>query len=72
MDHDLRVSGPFKILDCRDTNEFASVVSEFGVTDIYHLAALLSAVTEKRPQYAWDVNINGLYNALEVAREKKW
>lgn len=68
-DEELRESGPFEIVDCRNTAELAGIIKKFEVNEIYHLAALLSAVAEKRPQDAWDVNINGLYNVLEVARE---
>ncbi|MFZ5517193.1 MAG: L-threonine 3-dehydrogenase [Candidatus Zhuqueibacterota bacterium] len=71
VDQGLRDSGPFEIFDCRDSKELATVVQKYGITDIYHLAALLSAVAEKNPQRAWDVNINGLYNVLEVAREHR-
>ncbi len=68
-DEELRESGPFEVLDCRNATELAGIIKKFEVNEIYHLAALLSAVAEKRPQDAWDVNINGLYNVLEVARE---
>ena len=61
--------GPFYTLDCRDGAALADIVRKHNVTTIYHLAALLSAVAEARPQDAWDININGLYTVLEVARE---
>jgi nucleoside-diphosphate-sugar epimerase len=47
----------------------ADVVRRYKVDTIYHLAAILSAVAEADPALAWQVNINGLYNVLEVARE---
>ena len=62
-------SGPFHLLDSRDGKELANLVRRYKADTIYHLAALLSAVAEKNPQKAWDVNINGLYTVLEVARE---
>ena len=62
-------SGPFQFIDCTDINTIKEVVKKYKVDTIYHLAALLSAVAEAKPQLAWDVNINGLYNVLEVARE---
>jgi len=71
VDQGLRDSGPLEILDCRGTKELAAVITKYRITEIYHLAALLSAVAEKNPQRAWDVNINGLYNVLEVAREHR-
>ncbi|KPK77834.1 MAG: UDP-glucose 4-epimerase [Phycisphaerae bacterium SM23_30] len=67
----LRESGPFEIVDCTDIKAVEKVVKRYEIDTIYHLAALLSAVAEARPQLAWDVNINGLYNVLEVAREYK-
>lgn len=47
----------------------ATVVKEYQINEIYHLAALLSGTGEKRPQLAWDVNMNGLLNVLHVAKE---
>lgn len=64
-------SGPFRIIDCTDINTIERAVKEFNVDTIYHLAAILSAVAESKPQLAWDVNINGLYNVLEIARKYK-
>lgn len=62
-------SGPFEIVDCVDAQEIANVVKKHDIDTIYHLAAILSAVAEANPVLAWNVNINGLYNVLEVARE---
>jgi len=66
---ELRNAGPFEIVDCTSIEAIARVVSKHGVDTIYHLAAKLSAVAEESPLLAWDVNMNGLYNVLEVARE---
>ena len=60
--------GPWATLDVRDPAALAELVREHGVSTIYHLAGVLSAVGEANPQLAWDVNMNGLYNVLEVAR----
>jgi len=62
-------SGPFETVDCTDAKELANVVKKYNVDTIYHLAAILSAVAEANPVLAWNVNINGLYNVLEVSRE---
>lgn len=62
-------SGPFEIVDCVDAKDIANVVKKHDIDTIYHLAAILSAVAEANPVLAWNVNINGLYNVLEVARE---
>ena len=64
-------SGPFEIVDCVDAQEIANVVKKHDIDTIYHLAAILSAVAEANPVLAWNVNINGLYNILEVARDLK-
>jgi len=62
-------SGPFEVVDCVDANALANVVKKYNIDTIYHLAAILSAVAEANPVLAWNVNINGLYNVLEVSRE---
>ncbi len=64
-------SGPFEVVDCTDIDVVNDVVRKHEIDTILHLAAILSAVAEANPQLAWDVNINGLYNVLEVAREHK-
>lgn len=64
-------SGPFEYIDCCDINAIDNIVKKYDINLIFHLAAILSAVAEAKPQLAWDVNINGLYNVLEVARENK-
>jgi nucleoside-diphosphate-sugar epimerase len=68
---ELKESGPFEFADCTEEERLDEVVKRYDVGTIYHLAAILSAVAEAKPQLAWDVNINGLYNVLEVAREAK-
>ena len=64
-------SGPFEICNCTDMKAVTEVVKKHKIDTIYHLAAILSAVAEAKPNLAWDVNINGLYNILEAAREFK-
>jgi len=61
--------GTFYQLDCRNGQELFDIVKRHKICRIYHLAALLSATAEARPQEAWDINMNGLQNVLEVARE---
>ena len=67
----LRESGPFEFIDVTRRETVKEVVEKYNIDTIYHMAAILSAIGEQKPQLAWDVNINGLYNVLEVARERK-
>jgi len=62
-------SGPFEVIDCTDIDTIERVVKDYSVDSIYHLAAILSAVAEAKPGLAWNVNINGLYNVLEIANK---
>ncbi len=64
-------SGAFEFIKIEDINEVENVIKKYNIGTIYHLAAILSAIGEKNPQLAWNVNINGLYNILEVSREYK-
>ncbi len=61
----------FEHVDCTDLKQLQDVVRRHDVDVIYHLAALLSAVAEERPQVAWSVNMGGLYRVLEVARQNR-
>ncbi|MDX1485674.1 MAG: L-threonine 3-dehydrogenase [Alphaproteobacteria bacterium] len=61
--------GPFELLDCTKMQQLQEVVHRFDIGTIYHLAAILSAVGEEKPQAAWSVNMGGLYRVLEVARQ---
>jgi nucleoside-diphosphate-sugar epimerase len=61
--------GIFETLDVTNYDEFLSIAKKHEVDTIIHLAALLSAVAEAKPQLAWTINMGGLVNALEVARE---
>jgi nucleoside-diphosphate-sugar epimerase len=70
-DPELRDSGPFEFLDCLDPHHITRVMQIHNVDTIFHLAAILSAVGEIKPNMAWQVNINGLYNILEAARQYK-
>ncbi len=61
--------GAFEQVDCTQPLAIQDVVRRHDIGAIYHMAALLSAVAEERPQIAWSVNLGGLYNVLEVARQ---
>ena len=65
----LKNSGPCEMVNCTNIEQVKDVVKKYNIDTIYHLAAILSAVAEAKPNLAWNVNINALYNVLEVARE---
>ncbi|MBO8175893.1 MAG: L-threonine 3-dehydrogenase [Bacillus sp. (in: Bacteria)] len=71
VDNDVVNSGPFEVLDVTDADKMFEVAKKYEVDSIIHLAALLSATAEKNPLLAWNLNMGGLVNALEVARELK-
>ncbi|QTD40689.1 L-threonine 3-dehydrogenase [Sporosarcina sp. Te-1] len=62
-------SGPFELLDVTDGKQMLELAKKFGADTIMHMAALLSAKAEENPLFAWNLNMGGLMNALEVARE---
>ncbi len=62
--------GPFEILDVTDAGMMRAVWEKHRPDTLIHLAALLSAVAEAKPQLAWTINMGGLVNALELAREE--
>jgi len=61
--------GPLENLTILDKNALEEVVKKHDVKKIFHLAAVLSATGEQKPQLAFDVNINGTFNVLEVGRK---
>ncbi|MDR2138122.1 MAG: NAD-dependent epimerase/dehydratase family protein [Tannerella sp.] len=67
---DLAMSGPSAVVDITNERQIAETVSRYRIDTVYNLAALLSAVAEARPQLAWKIGTDGLFNVLEVAREK--
>lgn len=66
---ELANSGPLERVDATDVEKLNEVVKKYNIDTIYNLAALLSSVAEDRPQAAWNVGVNGVYNVLEIARE---
>lgn len=67
LDHQ---DGPSEILDALDGTALTAIVKKYNITQIYHLAAILSATGEKNPMWAWDINMRSLFNVLEVSREQ--
>lgn len=68
-DTKLRDSGPFEFLDCLDPHHITRVMQIYQIDTIFHLASILSAVGESKPNQAWKTNVDGLYNMLEAARQ---
>ena len=69
IDPRLRDSGPYKHLDVLEGAAIAETIAGFSADTIFHMSAILSASGEKKPQLAWNVNLNGTFNVLEAARE---
>ena len=70
-DEALVSSGPFEILDATDYSAIEDVVIRHEITDVYLMAAMLSATAEKFPMKGWDLNIKSLFNILNLAKEEK-
>ena len=67
----IRNGGPLEVADILNPKQLAEVVDKYEVDGVYNLAALLSVVGEQKPILAWNIQINGVLNLLEIAREKK-
>ena len=67
---ELLESGPSAEVDITNPQQIAETVDKYKIDTIYNLAALLSAVAEAKPQLAWKIGVGGLYNCLEISREK--
>lgn len=63
-------AGPFEYLDVLNKDNIAQVIDDYDITQVYHLAALLSAKAEQQPTLGWKLNTEGLLNVLELAKEK--
>ena len=67
---ELLESGPAEVVNVLDAAHIAEVVSKYSIDTVYNLAAILSATAERMPLKAWDIQMNGLINILEVSRER--
>jgi len=67
----LKDHGPFQQLDVCDRAAMDAIIERFDIDTVYHMAAILSATGEERPTLAWDVNMHGLVNVLEIARQRQ-
>ena len=61
--------GPFEILDILNKSKLSEIITKYNVKEVYLLAALLSATAEKNPAFAWDLNMNSLFNVLNLAKD---
>lgn len=66
MEH---IQGRFEKLDIMDVKHFQEIIETNNITQIYHLASLLSAKGEQEPMFTWNINLNGLLNVLELSRK---
>lgn len=62
-------TGPFEIIDILDRNGVYAIIKKYNISQVYLLAAMLSATAEKNPKFAWDLNMQGLFNILDAAKE---
>ncbi len=62
--------GPFELLNVLDPAALADLIGRFQITQVYHLAAILSAKGEANPLKTWDINMSGLFNVMETGRLK--
>ena len=63
-------TGPFETLDILDLAKWKDILQRHQPTQVYHLAALLSATAEQNPEFAWKLNMQGLFHVLDAAREE--
>jgi nucleoside-diphosphate-sugar epimerase len=66
-DYDIKNAGPFEFVNVLDKENLKTIFSKYKPTQVYLLAALLSATGEQNPKLAWDLNMNGLLNVLDFA-----
>ncbi len=68
---ELMQSGPFEILDATNYDNLEEVIAYYEISEVYLMAAMLSATAEKFPMRAWNLNMNTLFNVLNLAKDKK-
>ncbi|MDD5151326.1 MAG: NAD-dependent epimerase/dehydratase family protein, partial [Flavobacterium sp.] len=71
LNNDIVNSGTFEVVNALDFNQIEHLVEVHHITDVYLMAALLSATAEKNPAFAWDLNMNSLFHVLNLAKAKK-
>lgn len=68
---ELMNSGPFQIMDATNYEQIEGLVEQYGIDEVYLMAAMLSATAEKFPMKGWDLNMNSLFHVLNLAKEGK-
>lgn len=70
-DADMMASGPFEILDATDFHSLETLIERYLITDVYLMAAMLSATAEKYPEKGWHLNMTSLFHVLNLAKAEK-
>lgn len=65
----IQQSGPFENLDILNQEQLLHIVNKYSIKEVYLLAALLSATAEKNPEFGWELNMNSLFNVLNLGKE---
>ena len=68
---ELMQSGPFEIIDATNYEAIENIVIRYEINEVYLMAAMLSATAEKFPMKGWNLNMNSLFNVLNLAKDKK-
>lgn len=71
LNTDIVNNGIFEVVNALDYNQIEHLVEQYEITDVYLMAALLSATAEKNPAFAWDLNMNSLFHVLNLAKARK-
>lgn len=71
LNNDVVNNGIFEVVNALDYNQIEHLVEQYEITDVYLMAALLSATAEKNPAFAWDLNMNSLFHVLNLAKAEK-
>lgn len=71
LDNPVVNDGIFEVVNALDFNQIQNIVEKYQITDVYLMAALLSATAEKNPAFAWDLNMNSLFHVLNLAKDGK-
>ena len=71
LNNDIVNNGIFEVINALDYNQIEHLIEKYQITDVYLMAALLSATAEKNPAFAWDLNMNSLFHVLNLAKANK-